>query len=117
MWEIEYLISANEECPTLEFLNGLHKTTELPYVKNRLDLLEEFGDQLRRPISAPLRNHIYELRIPIHRKQFRILYFFFYQDRIVTCQGFKKESKVPDSEIEKAIKYRAQYFATHERSR
>ncbi len=117
MWEIEFYETAGGQCPTEEFLQSLHKTTELPYAINRLDMLEEFGNQLRRPIVDFLRDHIYELRIPIQRKQYRILYFFFFQGHIVTCQGIKKEGRVPDVEIDKAIRFRDQYLETHKRLR
>lgn len=117
MWEIEFYETPDGHCPTVEFLRSLHKTIELPYAINRLDMLAESGNQLRRPIADYLQDHIYELRIPIRRTQYRILYFFYFQNHIVTCQGIRKEGKVPQGEIDKAIRYRAQYLASHEKQK
>jgi phage-related protein len=117
MWDIDYYETASGECPARDFLEGLNKKSELPFAIRRLDLLEEFGNQLRRPIAAPLTDGIYELRIPVQRKQFRLLYFFFFQDSIIISHGLKKEGKVPPAEIEKAKRHRTDYFSRHERKK
>ncbi len=117
MWEIEYYESASGDCPTKEFLDSLHKKDELPYVLYKIDLLKEFGNQLRRPHVDSLGDGIYELRIPVKRKQFRLLYFYYYQGIIVISHGLRKEAKVRTSEIEKAKKHKTDYFQRHERKR
>lgn len=117
MWEIEFYESPNGECPTQEFLRSLHKKDELPYVMRKIDLLAEFGYQLHRPHADYLKDGIYELRIPVKNKQFRLLYFYFYQDKIIISHGVQKEAKVKASDIEKAKKNRADYHSRHERRR
>lgn len=118
MWDIDYYDTPNGDCPTEDFLNGLNKKTELPYVTRKLDLLAELGHNLRRPHAAPLRDHIYELRIPVKHKQFRLLYFFFFQDSIVISHGIRKEGNdVPEAEIEIAIENRTDYLSKHTRTR
>lgn len=60
---------------------------------------------LPRPYSDILRDGIHELRIKLSGDQVRILYFFIYQENIIlTHQFVKNTDKVPDMEIEKAIK-------------
>ena len=117
MWEIEFYESADGDCPTREFLSILHKKDELPYVNHAIDRLREFGNQLRRPHADFLKDEIYELRIPVRRKQFRLLYFFFFQGTIVISHGLRKEGKVNPSDIEKAKQNKADYFSRHERKR
>jgi phage-related protein len=102
-------------CPAKEFLDGLNKKDELPYVRREIDLLREFGNQLHRPHADYLEDGIYELRIPIKRKQYRLLYFYFFQERIIISHGLRKEAKVKTAEIEKAKKHKANYFTQHER--
>lgn len=91
MWVIEYYVAADGACPTKEFLDGLHKEKELPYVNRMIGLLADMGYNLRRPHSDMLEDGIYELRIRLQRRQFRILYFYFYQDKIILSHGLKKK--------------------------
>jgi hypothetical protein len=49
--------SASGDCPTQEFLDSLHKKDELPFVVRAIDLLEEFGNQLRRPHADYFSRH------------------------------------------------------------
>jgi phage-related protein len=102
-------------CPTKEFLDCLNKKDELPFVLREIDLLQEFGNQLRRPHVDYLEDGIYELRIPVKHKQYRLLYFYFYQEKIIISHGLRKEAKVKTADIEKAKKHKADYFARHER--
>ena len=117
MWEVEFYTLPNGACPTQEFLEGLNKKDELPYVIRKIDLLRELGEKLKRPHADYLDGGIYELRIPVKRKQFRLLYFFFYQDRIIISHGLQNEAKVKRADIEKAGKHKADYVAEHERKR
>lgn len=75
-----------------------------------LKLLETFGPNLREPDSKPLSDGIFELRI-IHGDNIaRCLYFFFVGDKAIVTNGFvKKQQKTPPEEIEKALKYKADY--------
>lgn len=98
-----------------EFLDGLNKKDELPFVLREIDLLREFGNHLRRPHADYLEDGIYELRIPVKRKQYRLLYFYFYQEKIIISHGLRKEAKVRTADIQKAKKHKADYFARHER--
>lgn len=115
MWKVEYYENAAGDCPTEDFLNGLDTKSERPFINRKLDLLAKYGNQLRRPNVENLGDGIYELRIPVKRRQIRLLYFFFYQDAIVISHGLIKEDKIPLSEINKAARHRSDYFSSHKR--
>src|SRR5215471_249538 len=64
-----------------------------------LDMLEQQGHELRRPIADFLRDGIYELRPSFQGVNYRILYFFAGQNVVVVSHGSVKESEVPAVEI------------------
>ena len=114
MYEVEFYVKQNGDCPAQDFLEGLSRATELPFVLRGIGLLEKYGHELRRPHTDVLRDHIWELRIRTKR-QIRLLYFFFSDERIVITHGLvKKDDKVRDTEIERAIHYREDYYSRHE---
>jgi len=115
MWEIEYYESPNGDCPTQEFLDGLDEKKELPRAMRQIDLLAEHGHMLRRPHADHLEDRIFELRIIVRHMQYRILYFFFYQDKIILSHGLQKEDKVPQAEINRAKKHRLDYQSRNKR--
>jgi len=117
MWKIEYYETSTGDCPTSDFLNGLDKTKERPFVNRKLSLLAEYGNQLRRPNVENLGDGIYELRIPVKRRQIRLLYFFFFQDSIVISHGLIKENKIPQADINIALQHRFDYFSKHKRTK
>jgi len=65
------------------------------------DLARE-GYKLQRPLAAPLRDKIYELRPKSGRINYRILYFF-HKEMAVLTHGLTKEKAVPPEDIEHAI--------------
>ena len=66
-----------------------------------VSILEQYGNQLREPYSKPLGDGIFELRAKVGTDISRVLYFFYYEGRIVLTHGFvKKTKKTPPSEIE-----------------
>lgn len=76
-----------------------------------IKLLEEKGNELREPYSKPLEDGIFELRAKVGTDISRVLYFFYYQGRIILTNGFvKKTQKTPSSEIEKAKRYREDFL-------
>jgi phage-related protein len=109
-WLVEFYTKANGRCPTEEFLDDL-ENEEKVFIKRSIQHLEEYGNELKRPQAAPLRDHILELRKRTHQGNIRLLYFFFDGEKIIITHGFKKKSdKVPDSEIDKAIEFRKDYL-------
>jgi len=68
--------------------------------------LESMGYELRRPQADSLRDGIHELRCRNRNVHYRILYFFSGQNVAVLSHGLTKEDKVPDGEIDKAVKHK-----------
>lgn len=74
-------------------------------------ILEEYGNALREPYSKPLGDGIFELRAKVGSDISRVLYFFYYEGRIILTHGFvKKTQKTPPSEIKKAKKFRKDFL-------
>lgn len=110
-WEIEYYTTRDGKCPIEEFFDNL-TNEEFARLESKIRLLGELGLQLRRPHTDLLRDKIYELRAHDRKKQLRVLYFFFDGRKIIFSHGIvKKSSQVPDSEIERAIRYQMDYIA------
>lgn len=79
-------------------------------VLRSIQLLRQFGFELREPNSKPLGDGIFELRTIFGNEIERTLYFFQSGNSIVLTNGFtKKSGKTPRSEIELAQKRRADY--------
>ena len=70
----------------------------------RLERLAELGHELRRPEADYLRDGIYELRATARGVHYRVLYFFYGRIAAVVAHGIVKGQRVPDREIERALK-------------
>ncbi len=115
MWQIIFFELPSGRCPVDDFLNDPKKAKDLPYFDHGFERLRKLGNKLPRPHAGYLRNKIYELRVKTKNGQFRFLYFF---DKNVICitHGFKKKTrKVPNCQIDLAIKYRNIYFESDEK--
>ena len=78
------------------------------------DFLDSLNVKMREPYSKPLGDGIFELRAKVGTDISRVLYFFYYEGRIVLTHGFiKKTQRTPAGEIEKAKKYRRDYIERH----
>ena len=110
-YSIIYYEKEGGDCPVREFMQQFNPLREKPVIYARLALLEEHDPQLKRPYADLLRDKIYELRFKISNKQVRILYFFAPNKKIIITNAFiKKTDKVPENEIERAIRYRHDYL-------
>ncbi len=95
--------------PFIDWLEGLDsKTKSKSFVK--LSRLASLGHELRRPEADYLRDNIYELRVNLRNKNYRILYFFHGTEAIVISHGTVKEQKVPAKEIEIAVDRRKKFL-------
>ena len=75
-----------------------------------IELLAINGNKLREPYAKYLRDGIFELRAKEGSDITRVLYFYVVGNKAVLTHGFvKKTEKTPPSEIDRAIRYRAQY--------
>jgi phage-related protein len=66
-----------------------------------LDLLREFGLDLKTPYARPVHGKLWELRVQSGRDIYRILYFAHTGQRFVLLHGFRKKTqKTPRNELD-----------------
>lgn len=76
-----------------------------------VDMLEQYGNKLREPYSKSLGDGIFEIRAKVGTDITRVLYFFYYEGRIILTNGFvKKSQETPQNEIKKAKQYRKEFL-------
>ena len=97
---------ADGQAPVVGWLHGLMKTNAKAWAhcRARIELLAQFGHELRRPAADYLRDGIYELRAKQGHVQYRILYFFHGRQVAILAHSLTKEDAIPPAEIERAIK-------------
>lgn len=114
-FEIEFYEKIDGEIPVEDFLLGLDKKMRAK-ILGIMGILQERGNQLREPYSKHLEDGIFEIRGKVGSDITRVLYFFYYQGKIIVTNGFvKKTQKTPVSVIEKAKKYRSDYLGRCEK--
>jgi phage-related protein len=92
----------NGEVPVEDFLDSLNPKMRAK-VYGLLSILQEKGNMLREPYSKHLDDGIFELRCKFGSDITRVLYFFYYEGKIVLTNGFvKKTQKIPREEIQLA---------------
>jgi hypothetical protein len=98
----------------VNWLQDLLNSDERAWVncRARIELLVQFGHELRRPAADYLRGGIYELRAKHGHVQYRLLYFFHGRQIAILANALTKENKVPMADIERAIK-RKNLFETN----
>ena len=108
-YEVIFYEKQNGECPVEDFLDSLDKKMRAK-LTGLLTILEEYGNLLREPYSKPLGDGIFELRGQVGNDISRILYFFYFEGKIIITNGFiKKTQKTPKNEIEKAKQFRKDF--------
>lgn len=96
--------------PALEYIRSQVKGHRAK-IGRALQYLEDHGHLARRPQVEYLGSEIYELRVGIEQHQHRLFYFFHGNSIVVVTSGMLKNmGKVPQSEIERARKYRADWL-------
>lgn len=109
-YEIMVYAKIDNSEPVTEFLLSLPSKMQAKVLR-QIDMLAEFGNQLREPYSAPLEGGIFELRIKQGSDISRVLYFFFVGNKIILTNGFvKKTRKTPPEQIRLAKAYREDYL-------
>ena len=108
-FEVIFYEKENGDCPVEEFINSLDVKMRAKMV-GLLELLEEKGNQLREPYSKPIDDGIFEIRCKVGNNITRVLYFFYYEGKIILTNGFvKKTQKTPSEEIKLAKERRADF--------
>ena len=109
MFDVDYYELPNGEKPVEKFLNSLDVKMRVKALGS-IDVLAEFGNELREPYSKAMGKGLYELRIRFAGDITRVFYFFVSGNKIILTNGFvKKTRKTPPGEIEVAMKYKADY--------
>jgi phage-related protein len=94
------------QVPVVVWLQELLKSNERAWVncRARIELLVQFGHELRRPAADYLRDGIYELRAKQGHVQYRLLYFFHGRHVAILAHALTKEDEVPKADMERAIR-------------
>jgi len=115
MYTVIYYSTRRGEILALEFINTLTVKVQAK-IRKQIALLSYEGPKLKRPYADYLRDRIYELRVKFSPNEYRLLYFFFQRTNIVLTHGLmKKSDRVPEGEIERAIKYRLDFEERYRR--
>ena len=113
---MEFYEKENGEQPAKEFLLSLDKKLRAK-LADTIMILQDNGYELREPYSKPISEGIFELRAKQGSDTTRVMYFFYVDRHIILTNGFiKKTQKTPQSEIEKAKRYRSDYLKRKERT-
>jgi hypothetical protein len=93
------------KAPVVDWLADLKKSNAKAWANCRakIEMLAQFGHELRRPAADFLRDGIYELRAKQGHVQYRILYFFHGRNVAIIAHGITKEDEVLNVDIERAI--------------
>lgn len=109
-FKVDFYREADGSKPVGVFIKSLKVKMKAKVIAN-LQLLEEYGNMAREPLSKELEDGIFELRTVEGNDIVRILYFFDKGRMIIATNGFvKKTQKTPRSEIELAKKRRKDYY-------
>lgn len=109
MFEVLYYQKIDGTRPAEEFINSSDIKMKAKIYRN-LELLELFGNALKKPISEHLEDGIFEIRLQVGNDISRVLYFFVVGKTVILTNGFiKKTQEVPQEEIDLAKKYRKDY--------
>lgn len=107
---IEFYKKANGEIPARDFLDSLPSKLAAK-TRISIDLLRRYGYRLQMPYARKVSDDIWELRSKQSSNITRIFYFFFDNEKIILTNGFiKKTNSTPKEEINKAIKYKEDYY-------
>ena len=100
----------NGEVPVEEFLDSINPKMRAK-IYGMLAILQEKGNLLREPYSKHLDDGIFELRCKFGSDITRILYFFYYEGKIILTNGFIKQTQeTPKEEILIAKKRRKDFI-------
>ena len=115
-FEVDFYERENGEQPAKEFMLSLDKKLRAK-LADTIMILQDNGYELREPYSKHISEGIFELRAKQGSDITRVMYFFYVDRHIILTNGFiKKTQKTPQSEIEKAKRYRSDYLKRKERT-
>jgi phage-related protein len=95
--------------PLLQWMDNLPGAVKIKCIE-KIELLAEFGFDLRRPHCDILESGIYELRARRRNVNYRILYCFVGQNRVLLSHGCIKEAEIEKIEIIRALQNQKAYL-------
>ncbi len=98
----------NGNVPLLQWFDAISNKAQ-DKCRLKLERLRELGHELRRPEADYLRDGVYELRVSLQGRQYRMLYFFHGNIAAIVSHGIVKEAQVPPKDIDLAIKRKQQF--------
>jgi len=105
-----YYTTATGRPPVEDFIESLDEGSQDAFFY-KIELLKEYGPQLRRPHTDSIGEGIFELRFTGKEGRIRILFFFFEENHIIFTNGFiKKTPKTPLKQIRLARQRKKEYF-------
>ena len=109
-FKVEFYEKENGEEPAKDFLFSQNNKMRAKLV-GLIDILGQYGNLLREPYSKHLEDGIFEIRGKVGTDITRILYFFYYEGRIILTNGFvKKTQQTPKQQIKIAKQYRKDFL-------
>ena len=116
MPKTEIAIFKNDDgsVPLLKWLDRQPKKVKAKCIE-KIESLEAFGYELRRPDCDYLTEGIYELRAKCNGVNYRILYGFHGKNDVMLSHGCTKTDKVPKREINRALKNLEKFTAKPEK--
>lgn len=110
IFEVIAYEDVNGKIPVQDFLKQLTPKMRAK-MYGMLEILQEKGSMLREPYSKYIEDGIFELRCKFGSDITRVMYFFYYDAKIVLTNGFiKKTQKTPQEEIQTAKKRRIDFI-------
>ena len=107
---LKFYREKNGFCPIEDFLDRLNEKMRVKVVRE-LQLLEEFGSELRMPHSRLISNGIFELRVKYSSDIVRVFFFFDHNKIIILTNGYiKKQQKLSKKDFELAMSYKSAYL-------
>jgi len=91
-WEVVAYQDEQARQPVSDFIKSLSQKDQAR-VYWTLDLLHEFGLNLKMPYARPVRGRLWELRVQSGRSTYRILYFAHTGCRFVLLHAFRKKTR------------------------
>lgn len=115
-WDVVYYKDKKGKSFVEDFIKSRSINNQIK-ITSILAYLEEKGVNLPRPYADYLRDGIYELRVKLSGDETRTLYFFCFETYIVLTHSFiKTTQEIPDSEINKAIKIKADFLSRYNKN-
>lgn len=114
VFDVIFYESEKGDKPVEMFLDSLDDKMRAKLI-SLLVLLSEEGNELREPYSKHLQEGIFEIRCKLGNNITRVLYFFYYDKKIILTNGFvKKTQKTPKKQLTIAMDRRKSYIERSE---